>query len=222
MLVARPTREVQSPPAENAAPKFGIQDREIDGDDAAPESVTRNVDENTKPVADFNAADGDNDLFVFGLGGADGGMFSLSDPTNEDNSVSLSLKAAPDFENPADADGDNAYEVSITATDPSGATDTLMVTVMVDDVDDKPSISLAGDSTCEMDGGTVKCTYEENGTDPVTSLSVADDEDDATTWKLKTRTTTRSLLSARAACSHSRPRPTSTVRATATRTTCTR
>ena len=50
----------------------------------------------------------------------------------------MSLKAAPDFENPADADGDNAYEVSITAKDPSGATDTLMVTVMVDDVDDKP------------------------------------------------------------------------------------
>ena len=54
----------------------------------------------------------------------------------------LSLKAAPDFENPADADGDNAYEVSITAKDPSGATDTLMVTVMVDDVDDKPVITL--------------------------------------------------------------------------------
>ena len=36
-----------------------------------------------------------------------------------------------------------------------------------------------------MDGGTVKCTYEENGTDPVASLSVADDENDATTWKLK-------------------------------------
>ena len=35
------------------APKFGIQDREIDGDDAAPESVTRNVDEGTKAVADF-------------------------------------------------------------------------------------------------------------------------------------------------------------------------
>ena len=63
-------------------------------------------------------------------------------PSNEENSVSLSLKAAPDFENPADADGDNAYEVSITAKDPSGATDTLMVTVMVDDVDDAPTISL--------------------------------------------------------------------------------
>ena len=99
--------------------------------------------------------------------------------------MSLSLKAAPDFENPADADGDNAYEVSITAKDPSGATDTLMVTVMVDDVDDMPSISLAGDSMCELDGSTVKCTYEENGTDPVASFGATDDEGDPTTWSLK-------------------------------------
>ena len=138
MLVARPTRAVQGAPATNVAPKFGIQDREIDGDDAAPESVTRNVDEGTKPVGDFEATD--DDLVDYSLGGADGGMFSLSAPSG--NSVSLSLKAAPDFENPADADGDNAYEVSITAKDPSGATDTLMVTVMVDDIDDKPVISL--------------------------------------------------------------------------------
>ena len=59
MLVARPTREVQRTPATNAAPKFGIQDREIDGDDAAPESVTRNVDEGTKAIANFNATDTD-------------------------------------------------------------------------------------------------------------------------------------------------------------------
>ena len=135
-LVARPTRAVQAPPTTNDAPKFGIQDREIDGDDAAPESVmrTRDVDEGTKAVGNFMATD--DRLLTFELGGADGGL--LSGPS-EENSVSLSLKAAPDFENPADyADGDNAYEVSITAKDPSGATDTLMVTVMVDDIDDKP------------------------------------------------------------------------------------
>ena len=95
-------------------------------------------------VGDFSAADGDNDLFTFKLGGADGGMFKLSDPSGEENSVSLSFAdGKPDYESPADADGDNSYEVSITATDPSGcSTDTLMVTVMVEDVDDKPAISL--------------------------------------------------------------------------------
>ena len=183
-LAARPTRAVQGPPAQNAAPKFGIQDREIDGDDDAPESVTRNVDENTKAVGDFSAADSDNDLFVFSLGGADGGLFKISDPSGTNNAVSLSLKDGPDYENPADADEDNSYEVSITAKDPSGATDTLMVTVVVDGVDDKPVVSFSGEEMCEM-GDTVKCTYEENGTGTVASLSVADDEGDATTWKLK-------------------------------------
>ena len=162
-LMARPVRAVQDPPAVNAAPKFGIQDRELDGDDDAPEQVTRNVDEGTKAVAEFEATD--TELLVYDLGGADGGMFSLEGPSDEDNEVTLSLKDAPDFENPADADGDNAYEVSITATDPSGATDTLMVTVMVDDVDDKPVITLGPgtvqdpDSECVTGGAVASASY---------------------------------------------------------------
>ena len=119
------------------------------------------------------------------LGGADGGMFKLSDPSGEDERVSLSFADAPDFESPADADGDNSYEVSITATDPSGSTDMLMVTVMVDDVDDEPAISFAGEEMCEK-GGTVKCTYEENGDGPGDEPLVWPTmRMIATTWKLK-------------------------------------
>ena len=181
-LSATPTRAVQAPPTINTAPKFGLQDREIDGDGDAPESVTRTVKEGNKPVADFTA--NDSDLLTFKLGGDDGGMFKLSDPSGEENGVSLSFADAPDFENPADADGDNSYEASITATDPSGSTDTLMVTVVVEDVDDKPVVSFAGDEMCEK-GGTVKCTYAENGEGSVATFSVADDENDPTTWALK-------------------------------------
>ena len=182
-LTQTTTKAVQAPPTSNAAPKFGIQDREIDGDDAAPESVTRKVKEGNKPVAEFNATD--TDLLTFSLGGADGGMFKLSDPSDETNDVSLSFADAPDFEDPGDADGDNSYEVSIEAKDPSGATDTLTVTVVVEDVDDKPSISLVDDGMCSLDGSTVKCTYAEGGTGSVASFSVADDENDPTTWALK-------------------------------------
>ena len=138
--VARPTRAVQAVPAVNAAPKFGIQDRELDGDDDAPEGVTRMVKEGNKPVADFMADD--TDLLTFKLGGADYGMFKLVGPSMEENSVSLEFKDAPDYENASDADGDNSYEVSITATDPSGASDMLMVTVMVENIDDAPTITL--------------------------------------------------------------------------------
>ena len=65
---------------ENAAPKFGIQDREIDGDDAAPEQ--RHAERGRgydKLVADFDATD-NVDLLTFEVGGADGGLFSLSAP----------------------------------------------------------------------------------------------------------------------------------------------
>jgi hypothetical protein len=110
-LAQKPTRAVQSPPTQNAAPKFGIQDREIDGDDAAPESVTRNIDENTKAIADFKSTD--TDLLTFKLGGADEGLFKVSDPSGDDNEVSLSFADAPNYESPADADEDNSYEVSI-------------------------------------------------------------------------------------------------------------
>ena len=89
-LMARPVRAVQAPPAENAAPEFGIQDRELDGDEAAPEQVTRNVDEGAKEVAEFKATD--TELLVYDLGGADGGMFSLSGPSGMENSVTLSLE----------------------------------------------------------------------------------------------------------------------------------
>ena len=40
-------------------------------------------------------------------------------------------------------------------------------------------------SVCELDGSTVKCDYEENGTDPVASFNATDDEGDAITWSLK-------------------------------------
>ena len=97
---------------------------------------------------------------------------------------SLSLKAAPDFENPADADGDNAYEVTITAKDPSGATDTLMVTVMVDDVDDAPMLRL--NSAPEFDAETTERMVDENTaagmavSDPVMATDPGGDVDTLT------------------------------------------
>ena len=183
--VGRPARPVQAIPAANTAPKFGVPDPVIDGDET--EHVMREVDENEKEtVGMFTATDGD--LLDYELGGADKALFSLSTPSGTSNEVTLSMKEALDFENPKDADGNNAYEVSITAEDPSGAADTIMVTLTVKNVNDAATISLAtaqSASECELDGSTVKCTYKENGTDPVASFSAVDDEGDAYTWSLK-------------------------------------
>ena len=58
-------------------------------------------------------------------GGADADQFS------SDADGQLSFNAAPDFENPADNDGDNTYEIEVQVTDASGASDTATVSVVV-------------------------------------------------------------------------------------------
>ncbi len=130
---------VQLALAANAAPKFGDQDRNVPG--VQDESVTRAVAENTgsgKIVGrqGFMATDGDGDLLIYTLGGADAASFQLSKPTRKGNTVNLRTKAALDYETK------NVYTLTITATDPSTASDTISVTVMVTDEDDAPTISL--------------------------------------------------------------------------------
>ena len=69
-------------------------------------------------------------------GGADGGLFSIDSDTGE-----LTFDSAPDFEHPGDSDGDNSYEVEITATDEVGLTDAQTVTVEVVNSNEAPELS---------------------------------------------------------------------------------
>ncbi|MEY9770187.1 Ca2+-binding RTX toxin-like protein [Sinorhizobium fredii] len=73
------------------------------------------VAENSAGVAyDANASDPDNlGALTYSLsGGADAACFDIDATTGE-----VTFKAAPDFENPADANGDNVYDIVITASD---------------------------------------------------------------------------------------------------------
>ncbi|CAA0188795.1 Protein of unknown function precursor containing a C-terminal secretion signal. Putative adhesin [Tenacibaculum maritimum] len=65
-------------------------------------------------------------------GGADQGLFTIDPATG---AVTL---AGQDFENPADANGDNVYEVEVTVTDADGNTDPAIIKVTVTDVNDTP------------------------------------------------------------------------------------
>ena len=59
------------------------------------------------------ATDADaGDTLTYTLGGADMDSFDIDDATGQ-----LMTKAALDYEAPADADTDNAYEVTVTASD---------------------------------------------------------------------------------------------------------
>ena len=109
------TAQAVSEDAVNSAPEF-----------PATETAARSVAENTAageniggPVA---ATDAENDPLTYTLGGADGGSFDI-----EESSGQLKTKAALDFETQA------GYTVAVTATDPSGASDTVTVAIAVTD-----------------------------------------------------------------------------------------
>ena len=73
------------------------------------------------------AVDADGDVLTFGTsGGADQAQFAI-DPA----SGVLAFVTAPDFSAPADADGDNVYEVQLTVDDGNAGTDTLDLAVTV-------------------------------------------------------------------------------------------
>ena len=73
----------------------------------------------TAPTAITNA--------TWNLSGTDAGDFSIS------NGGALSFRTAPDFENPADSDTDNVYQVTVVASNGGGTSATLAVTVTVTD-----------------------------------------------------------------------------------------
>jgi len=82
-------------------------------------------------------------LDYFISGGADASKFKL-----EHGEWALNFRAAPDFENPSDANGDNVYEVEITATDGQDAV-TRTIEFTVTDVEEAPVIDLSSLGTDE-------------------------------------------------------------------------
>ncbi|WP_394178360.1 ExeM/NucH family extracellular endonuclease [Yoonia maritima] len=89
------------------------------------------LDENTTVVAaGITAQDADGGaVLTYGLSGADAALFTIDASTGE-----VAFATGPDFEAPADADGDNVYELTVTVTDEFGGSDSADLTVSVDDI----------------------------------------------------------------------------------------
>ena len=84
------------------------------------------------PVAAYGATDPDGDTVMWDLAaGSDSDAFSIS------STGVLTFKTPPDYENPADADTNNVYMVTVAASDGPN-TDDLAVTITVTDVDEPP------------------------------------------------------------------------------------
>ncbi|MGK7891848.1 MAG: cadherin domain-containing protein, partial [Leptolyngbyaceae cyanobacterium] len=103
------------------------------GEDTASVAVL----ENTTFVTDVNVTDFDGDTengggLVYTItGGSDRELFEI------DPSGGLYFKAAPDFEAPADQEGDNRYEVEVTVTDSTGLTDRQAIAINVTNDNDE-------------------------------------------------------------------------------------
>ncbi|MGA0598973.1 Ig-like domain-containing protein, partial [Enterovirga sp. CN4-39] len=98
------------------------------------------VNENTIAVGDIGYLvtdpDGPATQPTFSItGGADAARFTIS-PAGE-----IAFAAAPDFDAPGDADGNNLYEIEVTAADPLGAAASTLLTIRVDNVNEAPTIT---------------------------------------------------------------------------------
>ena len=140
----------------------------------APEitsATTFPVHEGTTAVATLTAEDQDSaaaDLAWSKAGGADAGQFTLS------SAGVLAFAAAPDYENPDDADGDRTYEITVQVSDGDN-TDTADIRVTLQNV-----IELLTQLT-----GPSSTDYAENGAVRVAAYTASSDEDrNGITWHL--------------------------------------
>ncbi|WP_149304988.1 cadherin domain-containing protein [Pareuzebyella sediminis] len=121
----------------------------------------------TAAVIDVDANDGDGGSADVGVtyalaSGGDNDLFSINA-----SSGMLTFQSSPDYENPGDANNDNDYEITVTATDADGSTDQSIV-VSVTDANETPTdIGLDNDTVVENSAiGTVVGTF--STTDPDT------------------------------------------------------
>ena len=177
-VVAEAAAHVVLADTRNKAPKFPDQDMEMDGLQTDQE---RMIAENTDsamgiggPVAamdSITANDGrmTDETLTYSLGGADAASFSIDRGTGM-----LSTKAKLDKET------EDTYTVTVTATDPSGESATVMVTIKITNVDEPPIIMVGG----LVISGKTSVDYAENGTDAVETYTASGPDAVSAIWTL--------------------------------------
>jgi len=126
------------------------------------------VSENQSSAFTANASDADGDALIYSLSGQDASLFSINSTTGV-----VSFISDPDFESAGDANGDNVYTVSVTATD-GEASVSQTVNITVTDENEAPQIisvrsvsveendtSVAQFTATDVDGDTL--TYSLSG-----------------------------------------------------------
>ena len=148
-------------------------------------------------LADYEATEPETQAMTWSLSGADAARFDIGNQTDGTPSE-LTFKDQPDFEDPADADTDNVYEVTVVVSDPAGNSDEVAVRVTVTNVAEtgtiafsslQPKVGIPLTATLDdADGGITNLMWQWNdGTDDIedatspTYTPVADDIGDTLT-----------------------------------------
>ncbi|TQV65756.1 hypothetical protein FKG94_28135 [Exilibacterium tricleocarpae] len=95
--------------------------------------TTTIVDENQTVAytAVVRDTDGDALTYTYRLDGTDAALFNI-----DENTGVVSFRNAPDYENPGDADSNNVYDITVTATDSDSLDVSQNVTISVSNVND--------------------------------------------------------------------------------------
>ena len=112
----------------------GTTDRSEVDDDADGNIDRVNVTENR--ITAYRAPDADGDTLVYSLSGTDAALFTIDAATGE-----VSFMAAPDFEAPGDANGDNIYDIIVTASDGTTDTEQAVAITVTNENDNAPTFT---------------------------------------------------------------------------------
>ena len=107
----------------------------------------------TSTIYTFRASDPQSGTTIsWSLTGTDAGDFTITVDTS--GRGLLTFNSVPDFESPADSDRDNAYELTVVATDDEGNSDRVDSTITVTDVNEPPVVTLNGTATTTVPENT--------------------------------------------------------------------
>ena len=115
----------------------------------------------------YDATDPENDPITWSLSGPDDDDFEI------DEFGELSFKSAPDYDDAADGDRDNKYEIFVEASDTDPLKGRFEVTVHVENVPEAPEIA-----------GRTSIDYPEGGTGVVARYTATDPEGGNVIWSL--------------------------------------
>ena len=154
----------------NRAPEFPDQDMETDGDQTDQErEIEENADAGESIGVPVVADDPNMDSLTYSVGGTDGASFSILRNTGQ-----LQTKASLNRE------VQDTHMVTVTATDPSGLSATVNVTIKVTDVPEPPVISVGGLAI----SGKPSVDYAEKGIDAVETYTASGPNAAMATWSL--------------------------------------